>query len=174
MNITAARKYVSPRTRALTPEEQETRRISYALKDPTADGFAADLLTAAREMALLVITPAVLVPVPDSKGSTAANLKLAQAIARQAPNVKVIDVLTRTAPVESSCERHRRHAGPLEIGQHRITRKPAKWISIREGVRLYFVDNTATSGNTLAACRAAIGAGEGLVFSDAGPPPKRR
>jgi hypothetical protein len=41
---------------------------------------------------------------------------------------------------------------------------------MREGDRLYFADNTATSGNTLAACRLAIGTGDGLVFSDAGMP----
>lgn len=170
MNITAARKYVSPRTRPLTFEETETRRLSYALKDWTAASFPADVQTAAREMARLIITPAILVPVPSSQGSTAANRKLAEAIAHLAPSVKIADVLTRAAPVESSCKRHRRNAGPLPVEEHHITRKPGKWISLREGERLYFVDNTTTSGNTLAACRTAIGAGEGLVFSDAGMP----
>ena len=36
MKILAARHYVSPRTRALTPEEQETRRLAYAIKDTAA------------------------------------------------------------------------------------------------------------------------------------------
>ena len=35
MKIIYAEKYVSPRERPLTPEEQEVRRISYALKIPT-------------------------------------------------------------------------------------------------------------------------------------------
>jgi len=37
MNIIYAEKYVSPRERPLTPEEQEVRRISYALKVPIAE-----------------------------------------------------------------------------------------------------------------------------------------
>ena len=37
MNTIAAHKYVSPRSRPLTPEESEVRRIAYALKVPTAD-----------------------------------------------------------------------------------------------------------------------------------------
>ncbi len=32
----------------------------------------------------------------------------------------------------------------------------------------YFVDNVATTGATLAACRAALGFGEGIVWADAG------
>ena len=31
----------------------------------------------------------------------------------------------------------------------------------------YIVDNVTTSGTTLAACRAALGFGAGLVFADA-------
>jgi hypothetical protein len=170
MQIHAARKYVSPRTRPLTLEEKETRRLSYALKDWTAPTFADDVKTAAREMARLILSPCILVPVPSSQASTAANRKLAEAIAHLVPSAKVADVLTRAAPVESSCNRHRRNAGPLPVADHHITRKPNKWLSMRPDTRLYFVDNTSTSGNTLAACRAAIGAGEGLVFSDAGLP----
>ncbi len=167
MNIHAARQYVSSRTRALTEEEQETRRLSYALKDTTTEHFTEDAFTAAHEMAKLIIGPCILVPVPDSKGSTAANRKLAEAIAYYAPFVIIKDVLTRTRPVESSCIRHKRNAGPLTIQQHNITRKRGKWMPMKKGDRLYFVDNVTTSGNTLAACRLAIGAGEGLVYSDA-------
>jgi len=121
-------------------------------------------------MAREVSAPCLLVPVPNSQGSTTANRKLAESIAHRLRAARVVDILTRSAPVESSCKRHRRNAGPLAVEAHHITRKPGKWISLRHGERLYFVDNTATSGNTLAACRAAIGAGEGLVFSDAGLP----
>ena len=32
----------------------------------------------------------------------------------------------------------------------------------------YFVDNVATSGATLDACRAALGFGDGIVWADAG------
>jgi len=167
MNIYAARKYVSPRTRPLTFDEQETRRLSYALKDWTADTFTEDAFTAAHEMAKLITAPCWLIPVPSSTGSTAANRKLADAILYYQPAAKIRDVLTRSAPVPSSCHRHRAALGPLLVTAHNIRRKPGLWISMREGERLYFVDNTATSGNTLAACRLAIGTGDGLVFSDA-------
>ncbi len=168
MNVKSARLYVSPSRRPLTPEENETRRISYAIKDPASLTYAQDLETAAREMARLFFCPCILVPVPDRNGNTGANWKLAAAIARHiAPNAKVIDILKRAKPVESSCERHRRRAGALPVEQHHIIRNPKKWLSLKAGTRLFFVDNTTTSGNTLAACRAAIGAGEGLTFSDA-------
>ena len=167
MNIHAARLYVSPRTRPLTMDEQETRRLSYALKDWTTDYFTEAAFTAAYEMAQLITAPCWLIPVPSSTGSTAANRKLAEAILYYLPTAKIRDVLTRSAPVPSSCHRHRNRKGPLPVADHRITRKPGKWIPMREGERLYFVDNTTTSGNTLTACRFAIGTGEGLVFSDA-------
>ncbi|HMP78651.1 MAG TPA: hypothetical protein PKD54_04315 [Pirellulaceae bacterium] len=167
MNIHAARKYVSPRTRPLTPDEQETRRLSYSLKDWTSDHFTEDAFTAAHEMAQLITAPCWLVPVPSSIGSTAANRKLAEAIVYYLPTAKIMDILTRAAPVASSCQRHRTAKGPLAVADHHIRRKPGKWIPMHEGERLYFVDNTTTSGNTLAACRLAIGTGDGLVFSDA-------
>ena len=64
MNIHAARLYVSPRTRPLTMEEQETRRLSYALKDWTTDYFTEAAFTAAYEMAQLITAPCWLIPVP--------------------------------------------------------------------------------------------------------------
>ena len=38
------------------------------------------------------------------------------------------------------------------------------------GTAYYFIDNVATTGATLAACRAALGFGDGIVFADAGRP----
>ena len=75
MRIIAAHKYVSPRHRALIPEEVEVRRLSYALKVPTAEACE----TAARDLAPLLDaaedaqTHIVLMPVPASTGSTDAN-----------------------------------------------------------------------------------------------------
>lgn len=116
MNIHAARLYVSPRTRPLTVEEKETRRLSYALKDWTAPGFSRDVDTAAREMARLIRGPCHLVPVPSSTGSTAANRALCRAIAFWVTGAKVRDgFLIRTRPVPSSCHRHRASAGGLPV-----------------------------------------------------------
>ena len=65
MKILVARRYVSPRTRPLNAEEQETRRLAYALK--TADPEAVQI--AAVDMARLIDGPCWLVPVPTSRGS---------------------------------------------------------------------------------------------------------
>jgi hypothetical protein len=36
------------------------------------------------------------------------------------------------------------------------------------GTAYYFLDNVATTGATLQACRAALGFGDGIVFADEG------
>jgi len=145
----------------LNAEEQETRRLAYALK--TADPDA--VRTAAPEMARLIDGPCWLVPIPTSRGSIAPNLALALEIAKHVPGARVAMQLHRVAPVESSCERHRRTAGPIPVAAHGFTRRGPP-LTARP---LYFVDNVTTSGNTLAAARIAFGFGAGLVFADAGP-----
>lgn len=160
MRTRAARLYVSPRTRPLTTEEQETRRIAYALK--TADPEA--VAVAAVEMARLIDGPCWLVPVPTSRGSIAPNLALCLEIRKHAPGARIAPHLYRRAPVESSCSRHRRAAGPIPVDAHGFTRRGPP-LTARP---LYFVDNVTTSGNTLEAARRAFGFGEGLVYADAG------
>jgi hypothetical protein len=164
MQIHAARKYVSPRSRPLTPEEQETRWISYALKDWAEPAFIFALHPAADEMAALIEGPCALIPIPSSTGSTEANRRLANQIALRTPQARVVDCLRRAQPVESSCARHKAKRGPLPVDQHHMKRDPSKWL---DTVRTYFVDNTTTSGNTLRAAKQAIGFGDALVFSDA-------
>ena len=165
MNIHAARLYVSPRTRPLTAEEAETRRIAYAIKEANAD--PADVETAARDMARLIDGPCWLVPVPTSRGTIAPNLALALEIAKHAPGARVAPHLHRPRPVPSSCERHRKRQGPIPVADHGFIRR-GPFLTVRP---LYFVDNVTTSGNTLAAARLAFGFGDGLVFADASGPP---
>ena len=160
MRTHAARLYVSPRTRPLTAEEQEVRRIAYALK--VAEPAAVEV--AARELARLIDGPCWLVPVPTSRGSIAPNLALALEVAKHVPGARVAPHLYRRAPVESSCSRHRRAAGPIPVDAHGFTRRGPP-LTARP---LYFVDNVTTSGNTLEAARRAFGFGEGLVYADAG------
>lgn len=160
MRTRAARLYVSPRTRPLTAEEQEVRRIAYALK--VAEPAAVEV--AARELARLIDGPCWLVPVPTSRGSIAPNLALALEVAKHVPGARVAPHLYRRAPVESSCSRHRRAAGPIPVDAHGFTRRGPP-LTARP---LYFVDNVTTSGNTLEAARRAFGFGEGLVYADAG------
>jgi hypothetical protein len=165
MKIHAARKYVSPRSRPLTPEEHETRYISYELKAPREWDFNHVTNIAAEEMSALINGPCTLIPIPSSTGSTEANRRLANQIALRTPQARVVDCLRRTQPVESSCDRHKAKRGSLPVDQHHMERNPKKWI---DPARIFFVDNTTTSGNTLRAAYQAIGRGEGLVFSDAG------
>jgi hypothetical protein len=174
MNIITAHKYVSPRARALTPEETEVRRIAYALKVPTAESCE----IAARDLAPLLdaaeapATHIVLMPVPASTGSIDANRQLANELAAEvhrrypARRVQVKITVGRQHPVESSCVRRRRGQCGLQGEQHAMIRVAGPLTATETAY--YFVDNVATTGATLAACRAALGFGEGIVWADAG------
>lgn len=158
--ILAARRYMSPRLRHITAEEAETRRIAYALKR----GESTEL--ASKEMMELLPTelPAfTLVPVPSSTGSIDANRLLCNAIARSyGPTARVMPVIRRVMPVESSCFRRRQGLPGLTAVEHKFVRVGG-WIPLP----VFLVDNVATTGATLAAARQALGFGTGLVFADA-------
>jgi hypothetical protein len=160
--ILAARRYVSPRSRPITPDESETRRIAYALKRGVETGIAA------REMAELLppdLPTLTLVPIPASTGSVEANLILAHAIAATyGPQARVVSALNRVVRVESSCARRRRGLPGLAASDHKFVRVGG-WFALP----LFIVDNVATTGATLAAARHALGFGTGLVFADASP-----
>jgi hypothetical protein len=160
--ILAARRYVSPRSRPIAPEESEARRIAYALKRGVETGIAA------REMAGLLppdLPTLTLVPVPASTGSIEANLILARAIAAEyGPQARVVSALNRVVPVESSCARRRRGLPGLTAADHEFVRVGG-WFALPA----FLVDNVITTGATLAAARHAIGFGTGLVFADASP-----
>ena len=160
--ILAARRYVSPRSRPITPEEAETRRIAYALKRGEEIGIAA------REMAELLppdLPTLTLVPVPASTGSIEANLILARAIASEyGPQARVVPSLNRRVPVESSCARRRRGLPGLTAADHKFVRVGG-WFALP----VFLVDNVVTTGATLIAARHALGFGTGLVFADASP-----
>ena len=160
--ILAARRYVSLRSRPITTEEAETRRIAYALKRGEETGVAA------REMAELLpldLPTPTLVPVPASTGSIEANLILARAIAAEyGPQARVVSALDRVVPVESSCSRRRRRLPGLTAADHKFVRIGG-WFTLP----VFLVDNVATTGATLAAAHHAIGFGTGLVFADASP-----
>jgi hypothetical protein len=158
----AARRYVSPRTRPLNEYERETRGLSYMLKEACPE---AALQVAAAEMAALVWGPCHLIPAPDHTGDTSANRRLAKAIAAHVKGgAEVHDILTRTAPAPSSCDRHRAKGPAVSVEEHNITRRDAKPIPCR---RTFIVDNVLVGGNTIRACFNALGFGTGLVFGDA-------
>jgi predicted amidophosphoribosyltransferase len=153
---------VSPRSRPITPEEAETRRIAYALK------MGEETELAACEMAELLpsdLPTLTLVPVPASTGSIEANLIFARAIAAEyGLQARVVPALNRVVPVESSCARRRRGLPGLTAADHAFVRVGG-WFALP----VFVVDNVATTGATLAAARHALGFGTGLVFADASP-----
>ena len=177
MRIVAAHQYVSPRSRPITPEEAEVRRIAYALKIPTSEGCE----LAARDLAPLVDaseatgTHIVLMPVPASTGTVDANRHIANELAaeihRRYPERRVQVKITvgRQHPVESSCVRRRRSLSGLRGEEHAMIRVAGPLTATNTAY--YFVDNMATTGATLDACRQALGFGEGIVWADAGKRP---
>jgi hypothetical protein len=181
MNILAARKYPNVRNGTLSLAEAETRRLAYAIKDPRSQ--SADFDAAAREMAALILAsytqPSTLspqpiccwlIPIPDCNRSTRANAILAAHIARHVNanaagvGAQVVQALRRTGPIESQCVRHRRNLPSTPPDEHNL--KAAIWTLGQR--QIYFVDNVATSGNTMRAAYAAMQRGAGLVFADAG------
>ena len=174
MNIVSAHKYVSPRARPLTPEEVEVRRIAYALKVATSEACE----VAARDLAPLVDaaeapgTHIVLMPVPSSLGTVDANRQLANELAaeihRRYPTRRVQVKITvgRQHPVESSCVRRRRGLAGLRGEDHAMIRVAGPLTAT--ATAYYFIDNMATTGATLDACRTALGFGAGIVWADEG------
>ena len=171
-NILSAHRYLSPRARRLTPEQAEVRQIAYDLKIPTPDAcqIAARALARLLDTAEAPETPIILMPVPASTGSTEANTRFCTAIAaalqrrRPAREVEIKVTVTRKHPVESSCTRRRRGGRGLRADQHVIV--SVDHTPPPPAAACYFVDNMATTGTTLYACRAALGYGRGLVWAD--------
>ncbi len=170
--ILSAHCYVSPRGHSLSHKQSEIRRIAYALKIPTHEACE----TAGRAMAPLLIaaeaakTPIVLIPVPTSTGSIEPNRQLANEIAAEiqrrqpARRIQVQIMVGRKHPVESSCVRRKRGARGLRADQHAMIRV-ANPTDIGN-TAFYLVDNVATTGTTIFACRAALGFGRGIVWAD--------
>jgi len=79
-------------------------------------------------------------------------------IAMHCAGAQVATAICRTRPVQSQCTRHKLALGPIPQEEHHFART-RKVLTLRQ---TYLVDNVTTSGNTLAAARAALGFGAAL------------
>jgi hypothetical protein len=157
-----AAKYISARTRSITPPEAHVRTTAYALKEADPEAIA----IAAPAMAALIAGPCWLVPIPASDGSMDANLALARAIAAQVQGARIKLAIARSHPVQSSTVRRRKGLFGLQPDEHHFVRSGGPI----EPLPLYFVDNVITTGNTIRAARAVLGWGTGLAYADASSP----
>lgn len=160
---TYATKYVPLGHRTPSPEEITARHIAQQLKTAQDDAIQ----IAALAMAALIDGPCWLVPVPASNCSLTANLALARAIADRVPGARVKCAVSRSHPVDSSCQRRLRGLPGLTVDQHAIIRSTGPI----QPLPVYFVDNVITTGATVAACRRALGWGTGLAYGDASTRP---
>lgn len=173
MKIIYAEKYVSPRERPVTAEEQEVRRIAYALKVPTSEatnraGAALAPLVDAHAFPGATI---VLMPVPSSTNALRANRALALDLAKHLRvladrNVRIKATVARKHAVQSSCYRRRHRLKGLSVEEHAMVRIAGPLTATN--TVFYFVDNVAATGTTLEACRQALGFGDGVVYADQG------
>ena len=117
-------------------------------------------------------------PVPASTGTMDANRQLANEIAAEvhrrypARRVQIKITVGRKHPVESSCVRRKRGLPGLRGEEHAMIRVAGPLTATETAY--YFVDNMATTGSTLEACRAALGFGDGIVWADEGRTPTAR
>lgn len=145
--VMAPHVYVSPQERRLSPRERKTREIAYSLKRP----FDSAIALAAPELARYVGEGDVLIPIPDHAGSSRANRKLAEAVARRSGS-QVCDALTRRLVVSSSLELRRAGLRMPAVAAHEMLR-----VSACPTGRYVLVDNIVTSGTTALAAAEALG-----------------
>ena len=146
--------------------------MAYALKVPTPEAceIAARDLAPILDAAEAPATVIVLMPVPSSTGSVDANRQFANELAAEihrrypARRVQVRITVGRMHPVESSCVRRRRGLSGLHGEELAMVRVAGPLIAT--GTAYYFIDNMATTGATLEACREALGFGDGIVWAD--------
>jgi hypothetical protein len=160
----SARLFVQSGRRPRNTEEQAAYVRAYLLKSKACPDEIVE--ACASDMAIMISgETCILIPVPDCKGGTYPNLRLALSIQdRTRGKAQVMDILTRSRPTESQCQRHRRGEAALTPEELKITVRPHKPFTLR---KVYFVDNVTTSGATIQACHEALGFGTGLVYAEA-------
>jgi len=164
LTTASARLFVQTGRRVRNTEEQSAYLRAYLLKSKACPIEIVE--ACALDMAILISgDTCILIPVPDCKGGTYPNLRLALSIQDHTRGkAQVMDILTRSCPTESQCQRHRRGETALTPEMLKIIVRPHKPFKLRT---VYFVDNVITSGATIQACHDALGFGTGLVYAEA-------
>jgi hypothetical protein len=154
-DVISAHVYQSPRWKDLTVEEENVRDIAYSIKNHKSD----KIKEAAIDMSRYVDGNSILIPIPNSRGDTASNRLLANAI-EDVTTSTVLDILGTSGNRESNLVRGKEgkpRLSPKEMGLY-IKGHPTS-------SKIYFIDNVATSGATIQAARNLLGAGVGLVYA---------
>ena len=164
LTTASARLFVQTGRRVRNAGEQSVYLRSYLLKSEACPDEIVE--ACASDMAIMISgETCILIPVPDCKGGTGSNLRLALSIAEHTRGkAQVMDILTRSRPTESQCQRHRRGEAAMTPKELKITVRPHKSFTL---TKIYFVDNVTTSGATIQACHDALGFGTGLVYAEA-------
>jgi len=163
--------YVSPRTNPLLnlvdnnyknkkiPDsilsDYYVRKISYGLKD-ASDDMAMDIAAVYMSEMNIIDSSSYLVPVPSSKGTTEANMALANRIAKLT-GAQVLDVATRSQQAKPLHQRRKEHgiSDPKSI-QHYMEVKDDSDLNIPPEAKVFLVDNVVTSGSTMDAVKEEL------------------
>lgn len=151
--------YDYPGRGKLTDEDRRIKEISIAIKDSVN---VEEIKEAAKEMAVLAKRENILVPVPNSKGNTSANLKLAEEIAKISGS-EVRDIIGIERERERESNRLRSKAGLRRLEPQKLGYKLVG--DVGDARKVLFIDNVAGSGSTIRALVNLINGGRGLVFS---------
>jgi len=144
-------RYRSPREKKLGNQERRIRRVSYSLK--TAERWA--VIEAAIVMSEHIDPDSVLVPIPRSNGDCRPNQVLAELLSEFVPGSRVMNLVKRVAPLQSSLER--RHQGVpgwsalIQAASMKTTR------SVPRGVPVVLIDNILVTGATMEGAWIAMG-----------------
>jgi hypothetical protein len=156
IRISYARRYFSPKQKKLNAEEVKIREITLVgIKQGNEEALA----EAASQMAQFVEHDDILIPIPDSKGDTSSNLRLAKRISIIV-KAKVEDVLGKHGLTISQRITHqlgKSGLSPDEIGFY-----AKKQINPEHVV---FIDDHVSVGTTIKAAYMAIGGGRAVVYS---------
>jgi len=155
-DVLYAHEYVSKDDPRFNEYYKRIRDISYAIKDKNNINEIKD---AAQEMSKFVKSNNILVPIPNSKGDTSANLTLAKEISK-ITGAQVSDILSLKNDRDSNLSLHK--SGKPRLHPQKLGMVLKDKINNND---VLFIDNVLSSGSTIRAAINLINGGNGLVFS---------